>query len=488
MSSARKNNMEEYQQIKKYKSERVPFPVIKKAVNDLVDFVKPTFGPSQNKVLINNEVNSIMLDDGVKIAEEFGSNDLLENAVITFIKATAKKTNQRVGDGTTGCLILLQAIINEMPEIFDSLQIITDLKKGLAEAKEQLLAKAQKIETQEELKQVAEVSCNDPRIAEIISELIFAVGLDGTIAIQDGSDFEITKELTEGMQFERGAVSRNMFPGQKMEIVMEPAKAYLFDRKLGMKETRPILEKLMRMPEADRNLILIAEAFDDELVVVLGQLRMQGVCNVVAVKSPAFGNERIEQLKDLAVVLDTEVIGPEKNMGELGEVKLGMARKITITENSTLILGGVGDPTVRIAELRGIKSESAFDEQKIKERIGRLAGKVALIKVGGLTDEEVVAAHEKIEDAVNATRVAYKGGVVAGAGVTLARIETSSKMLNNALKTPLKTIAENWGGSVDEDVIRDPVEVLIAALESAVSIATLLISGKGILVTYQDKR
>lgn len=481
-------NESEFNQVTKYKWAVFPFPLIKEAVNVLVNFVKPTFGPSQNKVLIFDEVNSYMIDDGVKIAEEFGSDDLMQNAVISFIKATAKKTNQRVGDGTTGCLILLQAIINGLPEIFDSLKAVQELRQGLEEAKKHLLSKSQIITTQEELKQVAEVSCNDPKIAEIISELMFSVGLDGTIAIQDGSEMEITKELTEGMQFERGAVSRHMFPGQKMEIVIDDAKVMLFSRKLGVKETRPIIEKIIRLPETDRNLILIAESFDDELVVLLGQLRLQGVCNVVAVKAPAFGNEMIEQLKDLAVLLDTEVIDDQKNTGELGEFKMGMAKKITITENKTLILGGAGDPTVRIAELRGIKSESAFDEQKIKERIGRLSGKVALIKVGGLTDEEVIAAHEKIEDAVNATRVAYRGGVVDGAGLELSKIQTSSPILNKALVAPLNALKENMGISEMVTNVKDPTEVLIAGLESAVSIASLLISGKGILVTYQDKR
>lgn len=480
--------MEEYQQITKYKYTKETFPVIKKAVNDLVDFVKPTFGPSQNKVLLNNEVKSMMIDDGVKIAEEFGSDDLMENAVIKFVQATAKKTNQRVGDGTTGCMILLQAIINGIPEIFDSLSIIKQLKTGLIEAREHLLSKSVKISTQEELKAVAEVSCNDPKIAEIIGELMYAVGLDGTIAIQDGSEMEIAKELTEGMQFERGAVSRHMFPGQKMEIVQDDAKVMLFSRKLAVKETRPILEKLVRLPETERNLILIAEGFDDELVVLLGQLRETGVCNVVAVKAPAFGNEMLEQLKDLAALLGTEVIDAQRNTGEVEMMGVGRAKKVTITENSTLILGGAGDQTKRIEELKAIKSESAFDEQKIKERISRLGGKVALIKVGGLTDEEVIADHEKIEDAVNATRVAYRGGVVDGAGLELAKIKTSSPILNKALVAPSHTLMENMGLSELKVEVKDPTEVLIAALESAVSIASLLISGKGILVTYQDKR
>lgn len=484
-------NDSEYQQITKYKWASPGFDIAKKAVNELVNFVKPTFGPSQNKILINNEVQSIMLDDGVKIAEEFGSNDLLENAVLTFIKATAKKTNKRVGDGTTGCLILLQAIINQVPEIYDSLAIIKQLKTGLSEAKEHLLSKSQIITTQEELKQVAEVSCNDPKLAEIISELMFAVGLDGTIAIQDGSAMETTKELTEGMQFERGAVARHMLPNKEMKLTLEEPRIFTFDRKLGTKEMRPILEKLIRLPEPDRNMLLIAEDFDQDLIDLFGQSRMTGMFNVVAVKAPAFGPERTEQLKDIAALCGTSAFDGQANTGEITIEQSGSAGKVTITESTTLILAGAGDPKERIEQLKSLNVESEFDKQKVKDRIARLSGKVALIKIGGLTDEESIATSEKVEDAVNATRVAYKGGVVPGAGVTLARIQTSSKILNEALKMPLKTLVENHGGDIEainEDLIKDPTEVLIAALESAVSIAILLIAGKGILVTYQDKR
>lgn len=478
--------------ITKYKIETVPFPVIKKAVNDLVNFVKPTFGPSQNKILIYNEVQSLMLDDGVKIAEEFGSNDLMEMAVIDFIKSTARKTNKRVGDGTTGCMIILQGIINEIPEIFDSLQLITDLKKGLAEAKEKLLAQSTPISTEEELRQVAEVSSNDPKLAAIISELMHAVGLDGTIAIQEGSGFETTKELTEGMQFERGAVSKRVFPNQeKLETTLEDIKILTFDRKLGVKETMPILEKLIRLPENERDLILIAEDFDSDLLDLLDRSKMVGSFNAIAIKAPAFGPEKTEQLKDIAALCGGVVYDSKTNTGEiiLDKVGIGSATKVTITESTTLILGGKGDPTARIAQLKAQNSESEFDKQKTKERIGRLSGKVALIKIGGLTDEESIATSEKVEDAVNATREAFKGGVVPGAGQSLASIETSSKLLNKALKSPHKTLLENAGPEFKiGDQIKDPTQVLVAALESAVSIAILLISGKGILVNYQDKR
>lgn len=485
--------MEYENTITKYKVLRGPFETVKKAVNDLVEFIKPTFGPGQNKILINNEVQSIMLDDGVKIAEQFGSENDFENAVITFIKATAQKTNKRVGDGTTGSLILLQAIINQVPELYNSLSIITELKKGLAEAKEKLLSSTVKIETQDELQKVAEVSCNDPKIAAIIAELMFAVGQDGTIAIQEGSELEITKELTEGMQFERGAVSRYMFPNKKMETTLDFPKIFVFGRKLDMKTAMPLVEKISRLPENQRDALFIAEDYDQDLANFLGRLRMTGVLNIVAVKSPAFGAENKDQAEDIAVLCRTEVINDQRNIGEVELSEAGSATKVTVTEGSTLILGGAGDVSERVAQLKAIKNESKFDDQKIQERIGRLTGKVAVIKVGGLTDEEAIATYEKVEDAVNATRVAFRGGVVRGAGVELNNIETSSKILNKALKAPANTLIENLGimsinGNYAVDIVQDPTEVLIAALESAVSIASLLIAGKGILLTYQDKR
>lgn len=481
--------MEYQDSVKKYKIEQTSFPIIRKAVNDLVDFVKPTFGPSQNKILIADEFHSDMLDDGIKIAEEFGSEDLLENAVIDFIKSSARQTNKRVGDGTTGCLILLQGIIKEIPDIFDSLAIIKELKRGLSEAKEMILEKKQEITTKEELIAAAEVSCNDPKIAAIIGELVHAVGQDGTVAIHDGSDLETTHELTEGMQFERGAVSRHMFPSQdKMEITLKNPKVLLFDRKLGYKEIRPILEKLIRLPEEEREMLLLADDFDEELATSLGQFRMAGTFNCVAVKSPAYGPNKIEQLKDLAALLGTEILDQNTKISEFDLNKAGSAKSITITQNTTLILGGAGDLTQRLEQIKAIKSDSAFDQEKQKERIARLAGKVAVIKIGGLTDEEIIATHEKVDDAVNATRAAYRGGVVPGAGITLSKIETSSPILNKALRAPLNTLLHNYDGApINEDVIRDPVEVLIAQLESAVSIALLLISNKGIIVSYRER-
>ncbi len=473
--------------IQKFQTNQDPFEIIKKAVNALVNFVKPTFGPGKNQILINNDMRSFLLDDGVKISQEYGSEDRMENAVIEIVKASSKKTQDRAGDGTTGAMILLQGIINEIPSIYDAKQITDELRKALVEAVAHLRSKTKKITTQKQLKEVAEVSSNDPNIADVVSQLVYKVGMDGAVSVDDTKNLETTFDLTEGMQFDRGFVHLDMMTdADNLQTVMKNLKIVAFDRKVGLKDVKPILQKLITRPAEERDILIIADDFDKDLTELLVENRYTGLFKAVAVRSPGFGNDKLEYLKDLVAICGGEIITEQMNSGLVEFGNMGGAKKVIITQSTTTIIGGNGDVKKRIEQLKNFKSDSGFDMQKVKDRIARLSGGVAVIKVGGLTEEEMESTKEKVDDAVNATRLAFKGGVVDGAGKELAKIKTSSKILNAALKMPFATLKENMGVSVIGATIKDPTEVLIAALESAVSISTLLISTRGILVKYRE--
>lgn len=467
---------------------KTPFAVIKKTINDLVDFIKPTFGPSENKILISDEFRPYIIDDGVKIAAKFSSNNKTEETIINFVKAVSKKTNDRVGDGTTGSMILLQAIINELPDIFDSSSIVKELKEASCQAVEALRKKSKPIKTQKQLTDVAEVSCNNRKIAEIVSEVVYKTGHDGAISVEEGNETDTKHEITDGFQFSQGYVSPYMAnKPEKMESVLNKAKVMVVDKTVGLSEMMPLMEKLVKLPVEQRKVLLIANDFNQDLISLLIVNNMKGVFDIVAVKSPGFGKERAELLKDVAAICDARVFDDQNKIEIAIYEDLGSAEKIVINQSETIIFKGAGDIVSRVNYLKSIKSDSDFSAQKIKDRIAKLSNGVAIIKAGGFTEEEMKSTREKIEDAVSATRIAYKSGVVPGAGVTLSDIKTQSTILNKALKAPRSVLTENMGSNVGGTVY-DPTEVLIAAIESAVSIACLLIATKGILVTYEGEK
>lgn len=465
-----------------------PFPQIREAVNVLVNFIKPTFGPASNKILIGDEIKSYAIDDGVKIADEFGVENDLQNVVMNFVKAAAKKTNERVGDGTTGCMIILQAILNEVAD-FNQQETVKEIKKALIEAKEYLLSKAQKISTIEELTAVAEVSCNDPQLAKVIGEVVSKVGLDGAIAVEEGNEFETKYNITEGMQFDRGFVSPHMATNQdRQEAILEDPYVLLFDKKIGINDVWPFFEKLMKVEVGKRNVLIVAEEIDPSVINTIVVNKIKGLFKIVAVNSPGYASNRIEYLKDLAAVTKATIFDSTKKADEITIESLGMAEKAIITKNSCTIIKGEGDPTERIGQIKSELGGNKFDDDRRAERIAKMMGGVAMIKVGGMTDEEVKAVYEKVEDAVNATKSALRDGVVRGAGVELIEVKTSSELLNKALRAPSMTLMENMGWKEGEAIpeVKDPVGVLIAQVESAVSIACLLLSTKGIFTKCYD--
>ena len=470
-------------------------PLVFDAVNKLVDFVKPTYGPALNKILIQRGRQLESIDDGVASAQEFELPDEFENSIVQLVKEVAVKTNDRVGDGTTSSLIMLQAIMKELKDDKrTSREIIKDLNEGFVEFKKQITEKARQIESKEDLKKVAYISFNNEKMAEVISEILFELGHDAVVTIEESKSLETTHTVVKGLQFLRGFASPYFINSpEKAETVLEKPYILVTDREIiDAKEILPLMNKVIAT--GNRQLLIIADDIRGEALatLVINTLQHKGL--FVAVKAPYYSNDKYEFLMDVA-----ELTGSNFRAGDLGRKiedttleDLGMADKVIINKDNTTIVGGQGkglEEYIQKMDAMIATMQSELKKDKMAERRAKLTSGVAVIKVGGATENEMKALRYKVEDAVNATRVAFEHGVVKGAGLALKEIETSSSILNKALQYPHKQLLENMevkSLEVGEDII-DPVEVLIAGVESAVSIASLLITTKGILVDKNEE-
>jgi len=491
------------------------FKTIRSAVNQMVDFVKPTYGPASNKVIISKVLDSRIVDDGVYIARLFELNDPAENAVVKVIKEVAVRTNDRVGDGTTSSLIMLQAIIEEVgrKSRFDGRKVELELKKALPEVKAQLQASAKEIKTKAELKKVARVSFDDEKASEMISDLYFKLGKDGVITLDKSPTLETTSTLTEGINLGNGYISPYMITNpERMEAVLE--KPYVLITDYRVTEATDILPIMEIMAKANkRELVIIAENVEGSALATAIINRAQGKFFTLAINAPS-GTDRTVALEDLALMLGARLFTQAKG-DKLEDAKLedlGRAERIICKEKESTIVGPKGkkaDVAMSITQLRAAfeNEQDQYNKKKLETRLARFTNKVAVIKVGAPTENEQKTLKEKYEDAVNAVRAAYKGGVVRGAGLALAGLVTSSPILNEALKYPARQLRENMGidgepefakdkalnvvtgetGNFMEVGVMDPVEVLIAGVESAVSIASILLTSSGMIVETPKK-
>lgn len=472
--------------MKKYTQQT--WPIIIKAVNELCDFVKPTFGPASNRVIVQQGRGIGALDDGVAISEMFELEDELENAVIKVIKEVAKKTNDRVGDGTTGSLIILQALINEIGKPKEANKIIAELHKGLAEFKTEIQKRAKTINSKDELARVAYIAFNNESIAKVIAETLWEIGHEGITTVEESDSLETTHEIVKGLQLPKGFKNPYFINNpEKAEVILEKPYILVSDREIvDGKDILPILDKVIK--SGNRQLLVIADDIRGEALAIMIINKVKGNAMFCAVDAPYYSNRKYEGLMDVATLTGANFqMGVVQDLKNLELEDLGSADRVIITKDSTTIVGGKGkNLDDYVNELKALikSSKSELDKSKMEERLAKLTSGVAVIKVGGATENEMKALRYKVEDAVNATKVAYKSGVVKGAGLTLKDIKTSSKLLNRALEYPHRQLLENSGIKeleINEGII-DPVEVLIAQVESAVSIVSLLISTKGILV------
>lgn len=446
--------------------------IIMSAVNALVELVKPTYGPAENKVIIGRGYSAQALDDGVQIAKDLELEDEAENYVLKLIREVAVKTNDRVGDGTTSSLIMLQAILKEAQQSKKSSRaIITELKKGLTEATKQLKSKSRAIKSEKDLREVAMVSFNNKEIANLLANMIHRVGENGLIDVQSSQGASIESEIVGGFKIQSGTSPHILLGNDKCSIkdalVLTTDKSFLNNN-----DIIPLLEKLLQAGK--NNLVVFCKDFGGEAFATAVINRRAGKFNLIPIKA----NE--QDIKDIALLTGANHILLENKI-EVSD--LGFAENIVATAEDTKIVGGIGDKDkidLEVVELNKDPNNA--------RRVANLTGSVAVIKVGAKTESEAKALQFKVEDAANAVRVAHKGGVVAGAGTTLASLKTSSNILNSALKYPAQQLKKNIGNFKIGKKIVDPTEVLIAGIESAVSIACLLISTKGIIYDLKPKQ
>lgn len=502
-----------------------PFSIIQRAVNKAADIVKPTYGPASNKVIISKVTHALVVDDGVQILRDLELPDPNENAVLKVVREAAIKTNDRAGDGTTGATIMLQAIIEGASElrIRDGHKIEHELKRGLKEAVEQLTASAKPVKTLEDLRKVARISFDDAEVSELIADTWHKVGVDGVVTVDTVPSMKTTAELTEGINVDHGYLSPYMVNNpERMEALLDKPYVLITDYRITEGEDLLPLMNLIAKDGKYKRLLIIAENVEQSALATLvinqphvmnPHTKQPGVLQSVAIVGPT-GDDRISQLEDIAILTGARVFSMSKG-DRIQDAKLedlGSCEKVIARRDQTVLMGPKGksaDVKKAVADLHAAKltAEHEEDKKKFEKRIAFFSNKIAVIKVGSMTQNEQKALKYKVEDAVNAVRAAYKGGVVCGSGLALARLETSSPLLNAALKMPHRQLLANMSVDLERPLkdgeainvvtgkigkwmdvgVADPVDVLIAGVESAVSIASLLVTTSGMLVERPRK-
>ena len=494
-------------------------------VNKLADAVKVTLGPRGRYVVLEKKFGApTITNDGVTIAKEIELSDPIENMGAQLVKEVATKTNDVAGDGTTTATLLAQVIVREGLRNVAAGANPLAIKRGIEKAVEAVVAEikgnAKEIEDKEEIAHVGSISAGDETIGAKIAEAMEVVGKDGVITVEESQTFGIDIDTVEGMQFDKGYVSPYMVTDpDRMEAVLEDPFILIANSKIGnIQDLLPVLEKVM---QAGRPLLMIAEDVEGEALATLLVNKLRGTFTSVAVKAPGFGDRRKRMLEDIAIVTGGTVVSEDLGykLESATLEMLGRAEKVKITKDDTTIIGGRGDEDGIKARINQLKNEiensdSDFDREKLQERLAKLSGGVAIIKVGAATEVELKEKKHRIEDALQATRAAVEEGIVAGGGVALVNACTALdaldlaedeaigvKIIRKALDAPLKTIADNAGfeGSVVVEKVRslpvgqglnaatgeygdlvkmgviDPVKVTRTALQNAASIAALIL-------------
>ena len=501
---------------------------LKRGVDALADAVKVTLGPKGRNVILERKFGSpLITNDGVSIAKEIDLEDSTENMGAQLVKEVATKTNDVAGDGTTSACVLAQAIIDEGVKNVTAGANPIILKRGIDKAVnatvEDIKKSARQVENKEAIAQVASVSANDKEIGELIADAMEKVGKDGVITVEDSQTFETTCDVVEGMQFDRGYISPYMVTDtDKMEAVLDDPFILLIEKKVAtVQEMLPVLEKVMR---AGRQLLIIADDVEGEAAATLIVNKLRGTFTCVAVKAPGFGDRKKAMLQDIATLTGGNIVSDELGI-KLENITLNMlgrARQVRINKDNTTIVGGYGDGDAinsRINQIRAQIAEttSDFDREKLQERLAKLSGGVAVIRVGAATETELKEKKLRIEDALNSTRAAVEEGYVAGGGTVLIKAiktleqlfaeangdeKTGIGIIKKALEAPVKQIAANAGveGAVVvekvkesaegigfnaatgefEDMVAagivDPVKVVRSALTHAASVASMLLT------------
>lgn len=516
---------------------------LKRGVDKVANAVKVTLGPKGRNVVLDKGFGSpVITKDGVTVAKEIELKDKFENIGADLLKEVASKTNDVAGDGTTTATILAQAIVAEGFSAVNSGANPIVLKRGMDKAVEWVLkyleGKKKKV-TSANLKEVASISANDSEIGKLIADVFNQVGKEGVVTVEESQSSEMTTELVEGMQFDRGYISHYMVTNtERMEASYSDPYILITDRKISaVADIVPLLEKITK--GGKRDLVIIADDIEGDALATLVVNKLRGNFHTLAMKSPGFGDRKKEMLEDIAIVTGGQVISEEKGM-KLDAVELehlGRAQKVVATKENTTIIGGKGkksDIDKRVEQIKSqlSKATSSFDKEKLQERLAKLAGGVAVIHVGALTETELKEKKFRIDDAVSATRAALEEGIVAGGGIALfeAARELSVKQIKGlsefgdeakglniikaVLEKPMRIIAENAGRDANEVVekvaglesghgldaakgeyvdmisagVIDPLKVVKTALVNAVSVASLLLTTEAVVTDIPEEK
>ncbi len=510
---------------------------LERGVNILADAVKVTLGPKGRYVVLDKKFGApTITNDGVTIAREIEVEDVFENQGAQLVREVATATNDVAGDGTTTATVLAQAIVREGLKNVAAGANPMALKRGIETAvdavTENLKSQSKEISGKEDIARVAAISSREREIGDVIADAIDKVGKDGVVNVEEGQTFGLELEFTEGMQFDKGYLSPYMITdSERMEAVLEDPYILVANQKIGaVKDLLPILEQVI---QAGKPLLIVAEDVEGESLATIVVNKLRGTFQAVAVKAPGFGDRRKRMLEDIAILTGGEVITEEMGL-KLENTKLsqlGRARRVVVDKDSTTIIDGAGESEAIKGRIKQIKSEiettdSDFDREKLQERLAKLSGGVAVVKVGAATETEMKEKKHRVEDAVQATRAALEEGIVPGGGVALLNAvdsidlkkyegdeRTGAQIIRRALEEPIRQLAENAGleGSVVVDKVRsaetgqglnvdtgevedlvkagiiDPTMVTRSALQNAASIAKNILTTEAVVAEAPEK-
>ena len=511
---------------------------LEKGVNQLADTVKVTLGPKGRNVVLDKSFGApLITNDGVTIAKEIELEDGFENMGAQLIREVASKTNDVAGDGTTTATVLAQAMVHEGMKNLEAganpIVLRKGMKKATDNAVEAIRAMSSKVNGKEQIARVAAVSSGDEEVGQMVADAMEKVSNDGVITIEESKTMQTELDLVEGMQFDRGYISAYMATDmEKMEAILDDPYILITDKKISnIQDILPVLEQIV---QSGARLLIIAEDIEGEALTTLIVHKLRGTFNVVAVKAPGYGDRRKEMLQDIAILTGGQVISEELgfDLKETTMDQLGRAKSVKVQKENTVIVDGCGDKKAiedRIAQIKKAIEEttSEFDKEKLQERLAKLAGGVAVIRVGAATETEMKEAKLRMEDALNATRAAVEEGIIAGGGSAyihaskeVAKLteelegdeKTGAKIILKALEAPLHQIAANAGleGAVIVNKVResdpgvgfdayaeeyvdmvskgilDPAKVTRSALQNATSVASTLLTTESVVATIKE--
>jgi chaperonin GroEL len=517
---------------------------LKVGVDALAEAVRTTLGPKGRNVALDKKFGApTVTHDGVTVAKEIELKDPFQNMGAQLLKEAATKTNDVAGDGTTTATVLAQIVVNEglknVAAGANPMLIKRGLEKGTAAVVEALRKMAREVKGKEEIAQVAAISAADPEIGNLIAEVMDKVGKDGVVTVEESKGLAFETEYVEGMQLDRGFISPYFVTNpERMEAVLEDPYVLITDKKISaVTDIVPLLEKLVQIGK--RDLLVVAEDVEGEALATLVLNKLRGMLNVVAVKAPGFGDRRKEMLRDIAILTGGQVITEEmgRKLDTATVADLGQCRRVVVNKDETTIIEGKGEEKEIKGRIEQIKAQietttSDYDREKLQERLAKLAGGVAVIRVGAATETELKEKKHRVEDALSATRAAVEEGTVPGGGVALINVvsalddvkmeypdeQTGISILRRALEEPMRQIVNNAGmdgavvvetvrrlqkeknnvelgydvlandyGDMYEKGIIDPAKVTRSAVENAVSIATMILTTEALITDIPEK-